>query len=152
MEKDHIKYWYRQADCLFTLRALSLKMNVLANFCNITSNCHSHCYSNFCRFGAPFQHRLNTWVGQVKRVTQTKMFSPYPGCHEFKSALSEFFWSLNKVRMWWYNILGDKEGSISHLYGLILLLQGLFYSLLKLLHRKGQIMSPYPVTILLLRS
>ena len=45
----------------------------------------------------------------------TKILSPYPGCHEVRSALSEFFRSLDKGRMWWYNILGDNEGSLSHL-------------------------------------
>ena len=44
-----------------------------------------------------------------------KMLSPYPGCHEVRSALSEFFPSLDKGRMWWYNILGDNEVSISHI-------------------------------------
>ena len=43
------------------------------------------------------------------------MFSTYPGCHEVISAVSEFFRSLDKFRMWWYNILGDNEGNISHL-------------------------------------
>ena len=45
----------------------------------------------------------------------TKMFIQYPGCHEVRSALSEFFQSLDKYRIWWYNILGVNEGSISHL-------------------------------------
>ena len=43
------------------------------------------------------------------------MFSPYPGCHEVRSAISDFFLSINKGRMWWYNILGDNKGIISHL-------------------------------------
>ena len=43
------------------------------------------------------------------------MCSPYPGCHKFRSALSEFFQSLDKDRMWLYNILGDNEGRISHI-------------------------------------
>ena len=43
------------------------------------------------------------------------MFSPYPGCHEVRSTLSEFFQSLSKSRMWWYNILGDNEGSMPHI-------------------------------------
>ena len=43
-----------------------------------------------------------------------KTFTLYPGCHEVRSAISEFFQSLNKFRMGWYNIPGDNEGSISH--------------------------------------
>ena len=43
----------------------------------------------------------------------TKMFSPYPWCHKVRSALLEFFRSLDKGRMWWYNILGYNKGSIS---------------------------------------
>ena len=43
------------------------------------------------------------------------MFSPYPGCHGVRSTLSEFFLSLDKRRMLWYNILGNNKGSISHL-------------------------------------
>ena len=42
-----------------------------------------------------------------------RMFSPYPECHEVQITLSEFFWSLDKFRMWWYNILGDNEERIS---------------------------------------
>ena len=56
------------------------------------------------------------------------MFSSYPGCHEIRNALADFFQSLDKGRMWCYNILGDNEGKISHIYGLILLLKGIFYS------------------------
>ena len=41
------------------------------------------------------------------------MFSPYPGCHRVQSALAEFFQSLDKGRMWCYNILDDNEVSIS---------------------------------------
>ena len=44
-----------------------------------------------------------------------EMCSPYTGYHEVRSAFSEFFLSIDKGRMWWYNILGDNEGSISHL-------------------------------------
>ena len=43
------------------------------------------------------------------------MLSPYSGCHEVRSALSYFLQSIDKGMMWWYNILGDNEGSISHL-------------------------------------
>ena len=43
------------------------------------------------------------------------MFSPYPGCHAVRSAISDFFWNIDKGRMWQYNILGDNGGIISHL-------------------------------------
>ena len=46
---------------------------------------------------------------------RTKHFSTYPGCHKVRSAISECFQSLNKGRMWWYNIIGDYKGSIPHL-------------------------------------
>ena len=42
-----------------------------------------------------------------------KILSLYPGCYKVRSALAEFFQSLDKGRMWWYNILGDNEGSVS---------------------------------------
>ena len=42
------------------------------------------------------------------------MFSLYPVCHEVQSVLADFFLSLEKGRMWWYNTLGDIEGIISH--------------------------------------
>ena len=42
-----------------------------------------------------------------------KMFSSYPGCQNFRSEFAENFQSLDKGRMWWKKILGDKEGSIS---------------------------------------
>ena len=43
------------------------------------------------------------------------MFSPYPGFHEVLSALSEFFRGIKKGNIWWYNILRDNKGRISHL-------------------------------------
>ena len=46
---------------------------------------------------------------------QTKINSPYHGCHEVQSALLEFFFSLDKSRIWWYNIIGYNKGSTSHL-------------------------------------
>ena len=46
---------------------------------------------------------------------QMEKKSPYPGCHEVRGELSEFFQSLDKGRMWWKIILGDNEGSISHI-------------------------------------
>ena len=45
---------------------------------------------------------------------QTKIFSPYPECHKVRSTISEFFRSIDKGRMWWYNIIGGNEGSISY--------------------------------------
>ena len=42
-----------------------------------------------------------------------KIFSSYPGCQEVRSSLEYFFQSLDKGRMWWYNIIGDNKGSIS---------------------------------------
>ena len=44
-----------------------------------------------------------------------KYFSPYPECHKVQSALAEFFRSINKDRMWCYNILGYNNESISHI-------------------------------------
>ena len=43
------------------------------------------------------------------------MLSPYPRCHEFQIAISAFFKSLDKGKIWWYNILRDNEGNISHI-------------------------------------
>ena len=64
---------------------------------------------------------------------KTKFVSPYPRCHKVQIALSEFFQSLDKGRMWCYNILRDNEGIISHLLqldpinaGSILLTSNLF--------------------------
>ena len=56
------------------------------------------------------------------------MFSPYHGHHEVRSALSEFFGSLEKVRMWWYNILGDNEGRISHILQFDTIAAGLYFT------------------------
>ena len=63
----------------------------------------------------PTLNGLETEVGEVRRELQMKMFSSYPGCHEVWSAHADFFQSLNKGRMWCYNILGDNRGRISHL-------------------------------------
>ena len=43
------------------------------------------------------------------------MFSTYPGFHKVQCELPYCFWSLDIGMMWWYNILGDNEGSISHI-------------------------------------
>ena len=60
-----------------------------------------------------FEQILN--IIPMREWQKLSQYSPYPGCHEVRSALSDFFRSLDKGRMWWYNILGDNEGSISHL-------------------------------------
>ena len=44
-----------------------------------------------------------------------KKIPSFPGCHEVQSALAEFLQSFDKGMMWWYNILGDNEGSRSYL-------------------------------------
>ena len=44
-----------------------------------------------------------------------KIFSPYLGCHKVQNAPSEFFRSLDKGRMWRYNVLVDNEVSVSHI-------------------------------------
>ena len=86
-------------------------MSVLATFCSITPQLSPPLLVNFWWICGPLPtpNILDTWVGQ------TNFFSPYPGCQEVQSALSEFFWSLDKGRMWWYNIIGDNERSISNL-------------------------------------
>ena len=33
-------------------------------------------------------------------------------CHEVESTLAEFFQSIDKGRMWWYNIIGENRGRI----------------------------------------
>ena len=63
----------------------------------------------------PTTNRLAILVGQVERRTQMKKNGLYPGCHEVWSALAEFFQSINKGKIWCYNILGDNKGSISHI-------------------------------------
>ena len=62
----------------------------------------------------PTPNQLDTLVGQVKRGTQMK-FSPYYGCHEVRSALSELLQSTDRGRMWCYNILWYNKESISHI-------------------------------------
>ena len=44
-----------------------------------------------------------------------KVLSSYPGCHEVRSALSDLYQSLDRARMWRYNILGDNKGRIPHI-------------------------------------
>ena len=44
--------------------------------------------------------------------------------------------------MWWYNILGDNMEAYHIFYGLILLLQGLFYSVLKIVALKRENYEP----------
>ena len=39
----------------------------------------------------------------------------YPGYHKVQSALAEFLQSLEKGKMWWYNMLRDNAESISHI-------------------------------------
>ena len=44
-----------------------------------------------------------------------KRFSSYPGCHEVRNTLADFSTSLDKGKMWCYNILRDNNGSISYI-------------------------------------
>ena len=37
------------------------------------------------------------------------------GAPKLEVKIQNYFWSLNKGSMWWYNILGDNKRSISHL-------------------------------------
>ena len=55
-----------------------------------------------------------------------KIFSSYPGCHEVQISLAEFFQSLDKGRIWWYNILGGNKGSVSYLLWFDTITEGLF--------------------------
>ena len=72
-----------------------------------------------------------------------KIFSSNPGCHEVRSALAEFFQSLDKGKMWWYNIVGDNKGIISHLLRLGLITAGSVLITADLVTLKGEIMSPF---------
>ena len=63
-----------------------------------------------------------------------KIFSSYPGCHEFQS-------KLGKGRMCWYNILGDNYGIISHLLWVYTITSGSVYITLFLC--KGEILRPF---------
>ena len=71
------------------------------------------------------------------------MFSPYPGCHEVQSALAEFFQSLDKGRMWWYNILGDNKGIISDILMLDPITSGSAVITANLIALKREIMSTF---------
>ena len=71
------------------------------------------------------------------------MFSPYPGFHEVQNALSEYLRSLNKGRMWWYNIPGDNKGIISHILWLDAINAGYILFTAKLVALNGKIMSQF---------
>ena len=63
------------------------------------------------------------------------MFSSYPVCYKVRSALAEFFRSLDKGRMRCYNILGDINVIISHVLQLDPITEGsvlLYYNLVTL--------------------
>ena len=59
-----------------------------------------------------------------------KMFSSYPGCYEVQSAPAEFSRVLIREGYGGTIYSGIKREASHILYGLILLMQGLFYSLL----------------------
>ena len=69
------------------------------------------------------------------------MFSPYTGCHEFRSVLSDC-WSLNKGSLWWYSILGDNEGIISHLLRIYPITSGSILLTIKIVALKQEILIP----------
>ena len=64
----------------------------------------------------PTLNRLNIWVGQVKRgAINEDVFIVSWVKQGSNIAFAEFFWSLNKGRVWCYNILGDNNEIISHI-------------------------------------
>ena len=65
------------------------------------------------------------------------------GATKVWSTLAECFWSLDKVRMWWYNILGDNNGSISHILQLFPITPGSVLITSKLVALKR--ISPEPI-------
>ena len=53
-----------------------------------------------------------------------EFFSLYPGCHEVQSVHADCFRSLDKGKMWWYNIFGDNKGIISYILRLNTITEG----------------------------
>ena len=70
-------------------------------------------------------------------------FLSYPGFHEAQSALAGFFLSLDEVRMWCYNILGDNNGSLSHILQLDPINPGSVLLTSNLVALKREIQSPF---------
>ena len=69
--------------------------------------------------------------------------SSYPGFHEAQSALAGFFLNMDKGRMWCYNILGDNNGSLSHILQLDPINPGSFLLTSNLVALKRE--NPYPI-------
>ena len=59
-----------------------------------------------------------------------KIFIAYSGCQEFWIALAQFFQSLDKGRVWWYNTLGGNTRSVYILLYLTLFLHYIFPKLI----------------------
>ena len=53
-----------------------------------------------------------------------KIFYHIMGAMKFEANLQIFHQSLDKGRMWWYNVLGDNKGRISHILGFYLINKG----------------------------
>ena len=111
MEKQSISFWYIQTEFPLTSCSLPLTNQCSWQFQQHHPQLSPHLQSKFCRFESPFQHQIDYTLEQARFKGELKLKkSPYPGCHKICSALSNFFRSLDKGRMWRYNILGDKQG------------------------------------------
>ena len=144
MEKYNINFWYRQAWCILTSGVLSLKNECSCHFLYHHPQLLPPFLVQFLYICGPLKtpNILDTWLVMVKRGKQMKMISPYPGCHEVWSAISEFFQSLDKGRIWWCNILGDNEGNISHILRLDTITAGYIWLNVKLVALKRKNYDP----------
>ena len=144
MGKYHINFWYRQADCLLTLRALSLTNQGSFHFCSITPNCHPNIQSSFCIFAAPHQHQINQTLEQdrLKGGHKRKYFHHILGATKFEVHLQNFSEVSTRAGCGVTIYLGITREASHIFYNWIRLIQGLFNSLITLLHREGGILIP----------
>ena len=79
----------------------------------LTNECSCHFLQHHPQLLPPFQ--VQFWYICIILWTWNILYTLVGQVNEVRSALSDFFRSLDKGRMWWYNILGDNKGIISHL-------------------------------------
>ena len=144
MEKYHINFWYKQSDCLLTSQELSLTNECSYQFLQHHPQLSPPLLVQFLQICTPLPtlNILDTWAGQVKRGETTKNHHIL-GATKLEVHFQNFSEVLTRASCGGTIYLGITTEEYHIFYGLIILLQGIFYSLLNLLQHKGKIMIPF---------
>ena len=134
MQKQRINFCYRQDDCLITPHALSLTNDCSCHFQQHHPQLSPPLLVHFCRFVAPLQHRINQTLDQTRLQGGCKQKNHHIlGAMNFEVHFHHFSKAQTRAGCGVTIYLGITREAYHIFYGFILLMQDIFYSLLKLL-------------------